>query len=58
MTMRLNVPLLGEEEADAVRAVLLDWLEDQSVAALSLICMSLTQQMFADYLTQPPEGTP
>lgn len=41
-------------DPDAVRAVLLEWLETEYVPRLSMACMSAVQQVFADCLFHVP----
>ena len=41
-------------DPDAVRAVLLRWLDIEDTARLSMACMSAVQIMFADCLTRVP----
>jgi hypothetical protein len=43
-------------DTDAVRAALLRWLADEDTSRLSLVCMSVVQQVFADCLTRTPTG--
>lgn len=43
-------------DPDAIRAVLLAWLEAEDTARLSMVAMSAVQIMFADCLTRTPLG--
>lgn len=45
-------------DPDAVRKVLLRWLAMEDADRLALVCMSLTQQVFSDYLTKVAQVPP